>query len=168
MARGESTNPLRSLVEMSAERLLIAEKVAYAKWDHGVPVEDTSREASVLLAAVEAARQRGLDAKQVERFFRAQIEANKIVQYTLIAEWQRKGAAPRHAPVQIADIRIDLDKIESGFIDALSKSVAERSAESCNRDVARLVGEHLRSQKMKEESLQAVALDRATSAVCAR
>jgi chorismate mutase len=60
VAGSETTDPLRSLVEMSAERLLIAEKVAYAKWDHGVVVEDAPREASVLQTALQAARKRGL------------------------------------------------------------------------------------------------------------
>jgi chorismate mutase len=42
-ANAETDNPLRPLVEASAQRLQIAEKVALAKWYSGARVEDASR-----------------------------------------------------------------------------------------------------------------------------
>src|SRR5580704_15707829 len=73
------------LVATSSQRLAIAEQVALAKWDSKAPVEDSIREAQVIAEAVRAARLRGLDETQVANFFRAQIEANKLVQYSLLA-----------------------------------------------------------------------------------
>lgn len=39
-----ATDQLQPLMETSAQRLVIAEQVARAKWDSGTPVEDASRE----------------------------------------------------------------------------------------------------------------------------
>jgi chorismate mutase len=91
------TDHLHRLVEMSARRLAIAEQIALAKWDSGTPVEDASREAQVIASAVKAGESRGLDQATVSSFFRAQIEASKLVQYSLLAEWRRLGKAPDHA-----------------------------------------------------------------------
>src|SRR5215467_16389026 len=94
-----ATDRLQRLVETSAQRLAIAEQVALAKWDSGTPVEDAAREAQVIASATEAAESRGLDAAWVSNLFRAQIEANKLVQYSLLAVWRRLGKAPDHMPV---------------------------------------------------------------------
>lgn len=77
---------LQPLVETSARRLAIAEQVALAKWDTGTPVEDAAREAQVIASATKAGESRGLDPASVSNFFRAQIEANKLLQYSLLAE----------------------------------------------------------------------------------
>jgi chorismate mutase len=50
----------------------------------------------------------------VSNFFRAQIEANKLVQYSLLAEWHRAGKAPDHTSVNLANaIRPELDRLET-------------------------------------------------------
>jgi len=72
---------LQELVELSARRLVIA--IALAKWDNGMPIEDASREDHVIGGATKAGESRGLDPTSVSNFFRAQIEANKLVQYSL-------------------------------------------------------------------------------------
>jgi chorismate mutase len=93
VASGETGNPFRPLVETSAQRLLSAERVALAKWDSGAAVEDGPRAAKVIQSAVKDGNAMGLDSKQVEAFFRAQIEANKLVQYSLLTDWRREGRA---------------------------------------------------------------------------
>jgi len=84
---------------VSARRLAIAQQVAFAKWDSGAPVENASGEEHVIVSATEAGQLRGLNQTSVSNFFRAQIEANKLVQYSLLAEWHRVGKAPDHTPV---------------------------------------------------------------------
>jgi len=95
---------LQNLVDLSARRLVIAEQVAFAKWDNGMPVEDTSREDYVIASATKSGQSRGLDQTLVSNFFKAQIEANKLVQYSLLAEWRREGRAPGHTPVDLAHV----------------------------------------------------------------
>src|SRR5258708_33118290 len=70
--------------------------------DTGTQVEDTTREAQVIASAIEAGESRALDQKVMSNFFRSQIEANRLVQYSLLAEWRRAGKAPDHAPVDLA------------------------------------------------------------------
>ncbi len=96
-----TTDKLQSLVETSAHRLVLAREVALAKWDTRSPVEDPAREAAVINAAVKDGELRGLDPTWVSHFFRAQIEANKVVQYSLLSRWHRAGTAPAHRPINL-------------------------------------------------------------------
>lgn len=168
VANGE-TNSWRSLVEISAQRLLIAERVALAKWDSGADVEDTSREARIIQTTIKDGNAVGLDSTQVEAFFEAQLEANKLVQYSLLADWRREGKAPMHPPVDLAkEIRPQLDEIDRRLIAELSRTVAIRSAKTCQVDVAKAVGEYLDVLKVKANSRNAMALDRALAGTCIR
>src|SRR5580700_9297131 len=73
-----ATDKLQPLVETSAQRLVIAEQVALAKWESGTPVEDAPREAQVIMSAIKAGESRGLDQAAVSNFFRAQIEPTSL------------------------------------------------------------------------------------------
>jgi chorismate mutase len=104
---------LQRLVDLSAQRLVITGQVAFAKRDNGMAVEDASREDYVIASATKAGQSRGLDQTSVSNFFKAQIEANKPVQYSLLAEWRREGRAPHHTPVDLAStIRAELDEVD--------------------------------------------------------
>ena len=74
-------------------------------------------------------------------FFRAQIAANKLVQYSLLAEWRREGRAPDHTPVDLATtIRAELDEVDKALIAELAESKVIRGCASCRTDVAKAVG----------------------------
>ena len=152
---------------MSARRLAIAEQIALAKWDSGTPVEDASREAQVIASAIKAGESRGLDQATVSNFFRAQIEANKLDQYSLLAEWRRLGKAPDHTPVNLAStIRPQLDQLETAMIAELAETADIRASASCRTDIAKAVGKYVSTHKNGFSPLKAIALDRATVAVC--
>lgn len=158
---------LQSLVETSAQRLVLAEQVALAKWDAGTPVEDAPREAQVIVSAIEAGESRGLVQKAVSDFFRAQIEANKLVQYSLLAEWRRAGKAPDHAPVNLAStIRPELDRVQTALIAELAETSSVRASASCRMDIAKAVGKYVSVHKNSFSSLKTIALDRALAAAC--
>jgi chorismate mutase len=158
---------LQQLVETSAQRLVLAEQVALAKWDTGTPVEDAPREAQVIASAIEAGESRGLEQKAVANFFRAQIEANKLVQYSLLAEWRRAGKAPDHAPVNLAGtIRPELDQVQTALIAELAETAGVRASASCRTDVARAVGKYESAHRNSFSSLRLIALDRAVAAAC--
>jgi chorismate mutase len=163
----KTIEPLRTLVETSAQRLSLAEQVALAKWDSGGPVEDTSREEQVIVTATKAATVRGLDPASVANFFRAQIEANKLIQYSLLADWRRVGKAPDHTPVDLAKtIRPELDQLQTELIVELVDTSGVRSSASCRTDVAKAVGKYVSEHKSSFGHLQAIALDRAMAAAC--
>src|SRR5580698_7082920 len=116
-ANGQNTaDKLQPLVALSARRLQIAEVVARSKWDTGTAVEDVAREEQVLAQAVKDGEAEKLDRTSVSSFFKAQIEANKTVQYTLLADWYRHGA-PTHTPINsLTAVRPMLDEIEKELI----------------------------------------------------
>jgi chorismate mutase len=158
---------LQRLVEASAQRLVIAEQVALAKWDSGTPVEDTSREAQVIASAIKEGELRGLDQASISNFFRAQIEANKIVQYSMLAEWRRVGKVPTHTPVNLADtIRPELDQVQTTLITELAETVVIRASPSCRTDIAKAVGKYVSAHKDSFSAPEAIALDRAMAATC--
>jgi chorismate mutase len=165
----EANNPLESLVATAAQRLTTAQQVALAKWDSGAAVEDAHREAMVVDKAVKDGNARGLDAKQVGAFFTAQIEANKLVQYSLLADWRRKGEAPAHKQIDLAQqIRPQLDAIDQRLIAQLSQTAGVRSAKGCDVDLARAVGRYLHSRQVRTDSRTGAALDRALATACIR
>lgn len=158
-----AVDKLQPLVEASAGRLALAEQVALSKWDSRATVEDPAREAQVIASAVKEGESRGLDAVFVSNFFKAQIEANKTVQYSLLADWHRAGRPPAHAPVNLANtIRPKLDQLQSALIAALADTSTMRASTACQADVAKAAGhQHDRGP------LHAIALDRALAAACA-
>src|SRR5215470_7495281 len=162
-----SADQLERLVETPARRILIAEQVALAKWDSGAPVEDASREDHVIVSVTKAAQSRGLDPTSVSNFFRAQIEANKLVQYSLLAEWRRTGKAPDHTPVDLAStIRPELDEVDKALIAELEESTAVRASASCRIEIAKAVGRYVSAHKNSFGPLKAIALDRALATAC--
>jgi chorismate mutase len=167
-ARGQSAiDRLQPLVETSARRLLIARQVALAKWDSGAAVEDLAREAQVITGAVRDGLSRGLDPTSVSNFFKAQIEANKVIQYSLLADWRRAGRAPAHAPIDlVATIRPQLDHVQAALIAELADTVAIRASTTCRADVAKAIGKYVLVHKHEVGSLQSSALDRALAASC--
>jgi chorismate mutase len=163
----DAIDKLQPLVEASARRLALAEQVALAKWDSHTPVEDAPREAQVILGAVMQGESKGLDGTFVSKFFRAQIEANKTVQYFLLADWYRAGKAPAHLPINLAaTIRPEVDHLQTALIAALADTVIIRAGTTCHTDIARAVGRYVSAHAYDARSLHTVALDRSLAAAC--
>lgn len=163
-----SAQPLQPLVETSARRLVLAEQVALSKWDSGAAVEDAPREAEVIAGAVKAGKSKGLDEAAVADFFRAQMEANKVVQYSLLASWRRAGQAPAHAPVDLVKtLRPQFDRLQAELITELAGTVTVRSSSSCPEQVAKAAGQYESAHPHPPGGPAfPVALDRALAATC--
>jgi chorismate mutase len=160
-------DPLQGLVETSARRLVIARQVALAKWDTGASVEDSPREGQVIASAAKDGAAIGLEPASVESFFRAQIEANKVVQYSLLANWRRSGTSPAHPPINlIVTIRPQLDQFQAALIAGLRDAAAIRASATCSADVAKAVGKYVTAHKQDVDLLEEIALDRALAATC--
>jgi chorismate mutase len=158
---------LQPLVETSLRRIAIGEKVALAKWDSGAAVEDPAREAQVIAGAVKDGESRNLNQTSVANFFKAQIEANKIVQYSLLADWRRAGRAPDHAEVNLGtEIRPELDRLQTALIASLADTAAIRASSTCPSDLAKAAGKYFSGHKPDRIALYRIALDRALAASC--
>jgi chorismate mutase len=162
-----AVDKLQTLVQISGRRLALAEQVAFAKWDSHNSIEDPSREAQVIMRAIKEGESRALGGPFVSRIFRAQIEANKAVQYSLLANWYRAGRAPAHGPVNLANsIRPELDRLQTALIAELANTANIRTGTTRHADVAKAVGKYMSSYKGNHWCLQAIALDRALAEIC--
>jgi chorismate mutase len=158
---------LQPLVETTAHRLMIGEQVALAKWDSGKAVEDAPREAQVIRDAMKDGAAKGLDESSVSNFFNAQIEANKFVQYALLADWYRAGKAPEHAPVDLLKvIRPQLDEVQKSLIAELVDTASVRTSKTCRADVAKAVGKYVSTRALGGGPITAATLDRALAGAC--
>ncbi len=108
-----------------SERLALMKPVAEWKFANATAVEDRTREAIVLKKAVADAAEAGLDPATVRPFFRAQIEAAKVIQACWIDRWRTGRAAPAAEPPDLASgIRPKLVDIGSRLLAAIRESLA--------------------------------------------
>jgi chorismate mutase len=160
-------NQFEPLVRTSARRLAIGRLVAFAKWDSGSRVTDTAREEQVISSAIKEAEPYHLDRVLVTDFFMAQIEANKLVQFSLLADWHRAGTAPAHESIDLFRvIRPQLDKLQTELLKELANTTDIRANSSCPEYLAKAIGKYLAEREHNPDSLEKIALDRALAAAC--
>jgi len=114
------TQARTALLTAMNDRLALMEKVAAYKFINKKPIADPGREAALLEAMETRALSYGLPPKDVRRFFEAQIEAAKMVQTNLIAEWERSGAGPALPVTDLKDVRTKIDAVNERLLDALN------------------------------------------------
>lgn len=130
VAAEPATSAMTRVAELSAQRLLLADTVAASKRASGKPVEDAAREHSQLDRLGAQAASRGVSRDQSDAFFKAQIEANKLVQYRLLAQPSRRRQAAIGA-IDLEPVRARLDEINQAMLDALAPALREARAEDC-------------------------------------
>ncbi|MFJ4641882.1 chorismate mutase [Streptomyces hygroscopicus] len=157
---------LRPLVELSAERALVADEVAAAKWGTDSPIDDPAREREVLDAVARQAEELGADPVATARIFRDQIEASKVVQRGLYRRW---AADPAQAPTDRPDlgrIRLEINRINGELVRAIADSAALREAPSCEGRLTAGAAAVIHGRRL--DTLHTVALGRALPSVCER
>lgn len=153
---------LEPLLAAISERLTIADQVALSKWDSGQAVEDVPREQQVIDAARARAVEFKLEPDDVQRLFRAQIEANKRVQNALLSEWRADGRAPDMARPNLAqDIRPRLDRLQGRLLQAYADFQPLRESSECGAVLNAGLKQHL------SDPIHDQALVLATADLCA-
>ena len=155
---------LLALTDVAAQRVLLADTVAAAKWGTTAPSNDPVREQAVLDAAAAKATQLGVGPAFARVVFTDQIEANKAVQNGLYSQWR---AHPDQAPTtrpDLGQIRPILDRITDQLLVDLKATAQIRIEPSCPSQLVatRLRVEHTRHLDLLHEN----ALIRALSSVC--
>lgn len=155
-----------AVLTVSAERLRLAEAVAASKYARGAAVEDRVREAAVIEAAVRQGAALGLDAAYLRRNVAQQIEANKWIQYALLAEWRASGGAPEGPVADLQrEVRPQLDRLQLRLLEGLAGLQPLREQADCP---ARLQAELFAfAAQQSLDRLQRTALLRALDSVCA-
>lgn len=165
--QGGECDALNALIDASVQRLALARAVAFVKWDNGAPVEDVARERQVIDAAITAGREVELPAEFVYRFFSAQIEANKLIQYALLTKWQAQGRAPGHSGIDLAQtVRPQIDRIQAVLISALVNRTRSPSRASCRVQLAEAIRDRKVTYPEISRCLFSIALIRALGPLC--
>ncbi|MFG0410364.1 chorismate mutase [Pseudomonas sp. NY5710] len=151
---------LSALLDNIERRLALAEAVALHKWDTGQPVQATLREQQVLANVRAAAPGHGLAPQRAEAFFADQMEANKLLQYTLLSDWHREGTAPHTQRRDLqTDIRPQLDDLQGTLLQRLAAFDREPAA-GCSTRLAKELAGRSAPQPLHQ------ALVRATGQLC--
>ncbi|MGJ7516733.1 chorismate mutase [Pseudomonas baetica] len=153
----ETLQPLLATIN---ERLNIAEQVALTKWDSGKPIQDTAREALVIANARKQAAERKLNPDDAAELIAAQIEANKLMQYGLIAQWQAAHKAPDVSRPDLNKLRPKLDELQVRLLQQYADFMPYRVDPQCPNWLA-----EQRSALIKD-ALHGQALIRATGELC--
>lgn len=152
---------LKPLLVTLNERLNIGDLVALSKWDSGKPIQDSTREAQVIFDVRAQAVYRKLDQDAISQFVTAQMEANKLVQYGLLAEWQAAGKAPDTPRPDLAkQIRPRLDELQNRLLQQYADFQPYRQDPHC-ADWLTEARAHLTHDRLHE-----LALIRATGELC--
>ncbi|UWF51460.1 chorismate mutase [Pseudomonas sp. N3-W] len=152
---------VRPLLETLNERLNIGDLVALTKWDSGKPVQDSPREAQVIANARKLAEARKLNPDDVAQLLAAQMEANKLVQYGLLAHWQAVGKAPDTARPDLAkQIRPHLDELQDRLLLQYADFAPFRHDPNCRSWLAQA------RAGLARDRLHDLALIRATGELC--
>ena len=118
------TAPVEQLLGLVKERLDVAPDVARTKWNTKAPIEDLPREQQIIDEVSRRAAEYRLDPRVAGSFFRAQIEASKIVQNALHADWTARRQPPFAKVVDLGtDIRPVLDRLTPAMMKALAEAL---------------------------------------------
>jgi chorismate mutase len=125
--------PLGPLADLAVQRVLLGDKVAAAKFGTSQPIDDPVREQQVLDQVATQSAALGLPPETGVRFFRAQIEANKVVQRGLFHRWTEHPAEqPTQRPDLAKEVRPQLDRITGQILEQLvSTRKVRHPGEAC-------------------------------------
>ncbi|WP_341868261.1 chorismate mutase, partial [Streptomyces africanus] len=166
VAAHDAAPGLSPVTELLVQRLLLADKVAAAKYGTDTPIDDPEREARILDDVRARAAGLGLDADAVAAVFRDQIEANKLVQRGLYARWDAHPAErPTERPDLATEVRPALDRITTQLLAALDATERARALPSCGPRLAAAAGWSAYIHRL--DALHMKGLGRALPSVCA-
>ncbi|ELP67130.1 chorismate mutase [Streptomyces turgidiscabies] len=160
-----SLTSLTPLTDLFAERLLVADKVAAAKYGTDKPIDDPVREQQILDDVSARAVGLGLDPAAVAAVFRDQIEANKVVQRGLYRRWDaHPELRPTERPDLVKEVRPILDRITTELLDALKETQGVRAGGACEPRLWLAAGRSAFGYRL--DGLHLEGLGRAVPSVC--
>ena len=115
--------PQGQLTSLAEQRLALSPDIAWYKHSRNVPVYDPVRETAVLQTVIAAGQQQGLNPDTVRRFFAAEMEASRRIQWAWIEAWRKNRAPAPTSPARDLGsyIRPQIDEINSRQIRALAR-----------------------------------------------
>ena len=158
---------LAPLVDLSARRVELADRVTAVKWFTGKAVDDPVRERKLLDDVARRSPALGLDPVRTTAVFRDQIEANKQVQRHLLARWHsHPDERPDRAPDLDEDVRPALDRITTDLLARLVATGPVRAGAEC--PVRLRAARHVVARERRQDTPHRAATARALRSVCVR
>jgi len=119
------SEPLRHLLQLMSQRLLLAPAVAQSKWNSGGAIDDPVRERQILQALAKQAQAYGVDEARAVVFFQTQFDAGKLWQRELHAQWRaQRQPAFATAPDLAGTVRPQLDALTPQLLTTLQATQA--------------------------------------------
>ena len=117
------TTPQGELARLAEQRLAMSRDIAWAKHSADLPVYDPQRETAILQTTMAAGQQQGLSPDTVRRFFAAEMEASRRVQWAWIEAWRKNLAPTPTNPARDlgAYLRPQIDDINQRQIRAMAR-----------------------------------------------
>ncbi|MFM8460193.1 MAG: gamma subclass chorismate mutase AroQ [Chthoniobacterales bacterium] len=115
--------PGGQLTSLARQRLELAPQIAWTKYSQDLPVYDAERETAALQSVMAQGAARGVPPETTRRFFAAQMEASRRIQWEWIHSW-RKNLAPRPSGAARSldgDLRPRVDAIGAQQVEALAR-----------------------------------------------
>ena len=133
--------PQGELTALAEKRLALSPDIAWYKHSNDVPVYDPVRETSVLQTVIAAGQQQGLNPDTVRRFFAAEMEASRRIQWEWIEGWRKNRIAPLDRPAQDlgAYVRPQIDEINARQIRAMARGAQPLSVTQLSEIGARFL-----------------------------
>jgi chorismate mutase len=133
--------PQGELTALAEKRLALSPDIAWYKHSNDVPVYDPVRETSVLQTVIAAGQQQGLNPDTVRRFFAAEMEASRRIQWEWIEGWRKNRIAPLDRPAQDlgAYVRPQIDEINARQIRAMARGAQPLSVAQLSEIGARFL-----------------------------
>ncbi|GAB2848100.1 chorismate mutase [Lentzea nigeriaca] len=160
--------PLGDLTDLAVKRVQVADLVAAAKFGTTQPIDDPAREQQVLDTVRTKAVQLNLDPENAARFFRAQIEANKLVQRGLYARWtEHPEEVPSRRPDLGTEVRPVLDRLTTDILAEL-KDTEQLRKPTLRCEIHATIAERSAVVLHHLDRLHEDALAEAMSTVCSK
>jgi len=121
--RTDSAESAERMLTLMRERLLTMNAIAGWKWNHRLEIFDPARESEALAALQKRAKELKVDAKLVDRFFKAQMEAARLLQEERVAGLQKNYEAAAVTGDLAKDLRPHIDLLNDELLTSLSKLV---------------------------------------------
>lgn len=127
----DRAHQIRPLVDLAAQRMLLADAIAADKRATGRPIEDPVREAAVIDAAAARGQELGIDPAVVRLVVADQIRASKAVQQGLMQRWSA-GNAQVPDVVDTDEVRRTIDVLTDVLLVELGRSGPVRLEPTCD------------------------------------
>jgi chorismate mutase len=160
--------PLGELTGLAVQRVQVADLVAAAKFGTPAPIDDPAREQQVLDTVRTKATELGLNPENAATFFRAQIEANKLVQRGLYARWtEHPEEVPSRRPDLGTEVRPILDRLTTDILAEL-KDTEQLRHPSLKCEIQATIAERSAVVLHRLDRLHENALAEAMRTVCSK